>query len=182
MLQVYTRARATEELHSFLSQSELSNVFVCIIMLIKMPRNAFPKALCMQVSGRMNIIMVLVLFFFFFVLCCMEKEDHDIKFDSQKVPDIDLLNCTKEDDQKYDSEDDIELDALFSTEQPIQKCDYNTCASSISSFTENDQKDSESESDSNFEVEHSEEEERDHSADEFADDEEENSPFAKRRS
>ena len=112
-------------------------------------------------------------------ICCMEKEDHDIKFDSQKIPDIDLLNCTKEDDQKYDSEDDIELDALFSTEQPIQKCDYNTYVSSISSFTENDQKDSESESDSNFEVEHSEEEERDQSADEITYDEEENNSLQK---
>ena len=63
-------------------------------------------------------------------ICCMEKEDHDIKFDSQKIPGINLLNCTKEDDQKYDSEDGIGLDSMFSIDQPIQKCDYNTCVSS----------------------------------------------------
>ena len=102
----------------------------------------------------------------------VEKEDHDIKFDSEEISDIDLLNCTKEADQKYDSEDDIGLDALFSTEQPIQKCDYNTCVSSISPFSENDEEENKSDSDSDFEVGHSEEEERDQSADEFTDDEE----------
>ena len=45
----------------------------------------------------------------------VEKEDHDIKFDSEEISDIDLLNCTKEADRKYDP-DDIGLDALFSTE------------------------------------------------------------------
>ena len=44
----------------------------------------------------------------------VEKEDH-IKFDSEEISDIDLLNCTKEADRKYDP-DDIGLDALFSTE------------------------------------------------------------------
>ena len=103
----------------------------------------------------------------------MEKEDHDIKFDSEEISDIDLLNCTKEADQKYDSEDDIGLDSLFSTEQPIQKCYYNTCVSSISPFSESDEEENKSDSDSDFEVEHSEEEEYDQSADEFTDDEEE---------
>ena len=45
----------------------------------------------------------------------VEKEDHDIKFDSEEISDIDLLNCTKGADRKYDP-DDIGLDALFSTE------------------------------------------------------------------
>ena len=67
----------------------------------------------------------------------MGKEDHDIKYDSQEISDIDLLNCTKEADQKYDSEDDIGFDSMFSIDQPIQKCDYNTCMSSISPFSEN---------------------------------------------
>ena len=103
----------------------------------------------------------------------VEKEDHDIKFDSEEISDIDLINCTKEADQKYDSEDDIGLDALFSTEQPIQKCDYNTCVSSISPFSKSDEEENKSDSDSDFEVEHSEEEQRDQSADEITGDEEE---------
>ena len=103
----------------------------------------------------------------------MGKEDHDIKFDSQEISDIDLLNCTKEADQKYDSEDDIGFDSMFSIDQPIQKCDYNTCMSSISPFSENGEEKNKSDSNSDFEVGHSEEEERDQSADEFTDDEEE---------
>ena len=104
---------------------------------------------------------------------CMEEEDHDVKFDSEEIPDIDLLNCTKEANQKYDSEDDIGLHALVSTEQPIQKCDYKNCVSSISPFSDSDEEESEYESDSDFEVEHSELEEHDQSADEITDDEEE---------
>ena len=103
---------------------------------------------------------------------CVEKEDHDIKFDSEEISDIDFLNCTKEADHKYDSEDDIGLDSLFSTEQPIQKCYYNTCVSSISPFSESDEEENKSDSDSDFEVEHSEEEDHDQSADEITDDEE----------
>ena len=105
---------------------------------------------------------------------CVEKEDHDIKFDSEKLSDIDLITCTKEADQKYDSEDDIELDSLFSTEQPIQKCDYNTCVSNISPFSESDEEENKSGYDSDFEVEHSEKEDYDQSADEITEDEEEN--------
>ena len=103
----------------------------------------------------------------------VEKEDHDIKFDSEEISDIDLINCTKEADQKYDSEDDIGLDSMFSIDQPIQKCDYNTCVSSISPFSESDQEGNKSYSDSDFEIEHSEEEERDQPTDKITDDEEE---------
>ena len=110
---------------------------------------------------------------------CVEKEDHDIKFDSEKISNIDLITCTKEADQKYDSEDDIELDSLFSTEQPIQKCDYNTCVSNISPFSESDEEENKSGYDSDFEVEHSEKEDYDQSADEITDDEEENYRFQK---
>ena len=106
-------------------------------------------------------------------ICCMGKEDHDIKFDSEEISDVDLLNCTKEADQKYDSGDDIGLDSMFSTEQPIQKCDYNTCVFSISPFSESVEEGNKSYSDSDSEIEHSEEEERDQPTDEITDDEEE---------
>ena len=99
---------------------------------------------------------------------------YDVKFDSEEIPDIDLLNCTNEADQKYDSEDEIGLDALFSTEQPIQKCDYNTYVFSISPFSDSDEEESKYESDSDFKVEYSELEEHDRqSADEITEDEEE---------